>query len=232
DAKNEKGLHRVSWDLRYPAPNPIRLTKPAFQPPWASDPVGPLVPPGTYSVELFVTENGRLTGRGSVHSFEVKPIPTLEKLDFKAIAAFQSETRNLMLQITSFGASLGEANDRLRYIEAGLRKATTSEAEHFSTVDLLKRRIGELQFSLYGDPARNSLDESTLPGIQGRVGAVAWNHWNTTQLPSETLKQNLAQGKNDFDAFKADAVQFFRDMEAFESELKEIGVPYTKGRGF
>ncbi|HEX4935658.1 MAG TPA: hypothetical protein VFV33_20905, partial [Gemmatimonadaceae bacterium] len=40
------GLHRINWDLRAPSPEPVRLERPGFQPPWVSDPVGPLVAPG------------------------------------------------------------------------------------------------------------------------------------------------------------------------------------------
>ena len=39
------GVHRASWDLRLPAPHAINLIKPAFKPPWAGDPKGPLVAP-------------------------------------------------------------------------------------------------------------------------------------------------------------------------------------------
>ncbi len=47
-APAEKGLHRSSWDLRRNAPGPIQLEVPAFQPPWSSAPLGPLVAPGEY----------------------------------------------------------------------------------------------------------------------------------------------------------------------------------------
>ena len=64
EGKSSKGMHRVSWDLRLPPPNPINLTVPAFQPPWAGSPQGPLVAPGKYSVELFVMSNGNLESQG------------------------------------------------------------------------------------------------------------------------------------------------------------------------
>ncbi|MEM8924114.1 MAG: glycosyl hydrolase [Actinomycetota bacterium] len=55
-AATSAGLHRTSWDLRLPAPDPVRLTEPGFQPPWASDPRGPLAPAGGYTVELVRVE--------------------------------------------------------------------------------------------------------------------------------------------------------------------------------
>jgi len=52
----KKGVHRVYWDLKLPAPNPINLRKPAFVPPWAGDAEGPLAAPGKYTVELFIEQ--------------------------------------------------------------------------------------------------------------------------------------------------------------------------------
>ena len=51
---SEDGLHRVSWDLRGPAPDPVDLREAGFRAPWVSPPQGPLVAPGRYSAELFV----------------------------------------------------------------------------------------------------------------------------------------------------------------------------------
>ncbi len=48
EGANKKGLHRTSWDLKLPAPNPITLTEPAFKPPWVGDAEGPLAAPGKY----------------------------------------------------------------------------------------------------------------------------------------------------------------------------------------
>ncbi|MDH5761155.1 MAG: glycosyl hydrolase, partial [Gemmatimonadota bacterium] len=57
-----EGLHRVAWDLRGPPPDPVELTTPGFVPPWMTPPQGPLVAPGSYSVELMmVTASGAET---------------------------------------------------------------------------------------------------------------------------------------------------------------------------
>ena len=65
----KKGVHRVYWDLKLPAPNPINLRKPAFVPPWAGDAEGPLAAPGKYTVELFIEQKGQLLSQGVAQSF-------------------------------------------------------------------------------------------------------------------------------------------------------------------
>ncbi|NNK38366.1 MAG: glycosyl hydrolase, partial [Xanthomonadales bacterium] len=49
DGPADEGFHRVAWDMRYPAPDPIDLNPPGSLAPWESSPQGPLVLPGTYS---------------------------------------------------------------------------------------------------------------------------------------------------------------------------------------
>ncbi|MFY0686220.1 MAG: glycosyl hydrolase [Cyclobacteriaceae bacterium] len=231
EGNNKAGIQRVSWDLRYPAPQPIRLIKPAFQPPWAGDPVGPMVAPGNYAVELFVENNGQLTSMGEPQTFRVKPIPALGELDFGAVSLFQQQTRGLMLETTASGQQLSEANERLTYIQEGLRQTPDITEAHFKTWTDLNRKLADLRHLLYGDPARGGLDQSRLPGIMGRVGSIAYGHWGTTQLPTQTFRDNLARASSDYQKLKVQVESYLSELETFEQELGQLGMPYTRGRG-
>ena len=65
DAERDVGLHRTTWDLRYPPPEPVSLEAPGFQPPWVEEPQGPLAPPGAYTVELVLVGTDGDDGDGS-----------------------------------------------------------------------------------------------------------------------------------------------------------------------
>ena len=227
---NKKGLSRVTWDLKTPAPDPIRLTKPAFQPPWAGDPEGPMVAPGMYSASLYIENNGRLQQEGEAQSFKVKPIPSLGDTDFNEVAAFQHETRAVMLDISSTGQQLSEARERLRFIKEALRQTPKVTEDHFQSWSNLSQVLADLEYELYGDPARGSLNESRLPGIWGRAGSVAYGHWGTTQLPTETFKQNLNKASEDLDLFKTKVKSYYENLAQYESVLTELGAPFTRGR--
>ena len=230
EGTNAEGLHRVSWDLRLAAPDPIRLKKPAFQPPWAGDAVGPMLAPGEYSVELYIEDNGQLSLQGQKRTFLVKPIPLLEQNDFDGIAAFMQQTHALLVQISSIGEQLGECSERLRFIYAALKKTPKVTNTHFDAWSKLDGRLSDLQVELYGDPARGSLDESRIPGIWGRIGNIAYGHWETTQPPTETFKANLTKVERDFPPFEEKVIAYLSDLAAFEAELKALGAPYTRGR--
>lgn len=230
EGKNKIGLHRINWDLKLPAPDAIRLSKPAFQPPWAGDAEGPLAAPGKYTAQLFIEHNGNLSPQGNAQNFEVKPIPGLQHVDFNEVAAFQQETRELLLDISAMGQQLSEAGERLRFIKAALKQTPKAEQGHFAKWSQLNSDLMDLRSVLYGDPARGSLDESRQPGISGRAGTVAYSHWGTTSLPTETMKEQIKLASDDLAEFSRDLKQFLDDFSAYEAQLANIGAPYTRGR--
>ncbi len=229
----KKGLHRASWDLKLPPPDPINLTQPAFKPPWAGDAEGPLVAPGSYSVALFIAHNGMLKGYGESQEFKVKPVPnTTSNGDFNAIAEFQEKTSELLRQISSAGRKLGEASDRLRYMKAAILETPKATPKLFADLNQLEQNLAELQKRLYGDPIRQSLNESSSPSIQSRVGQVAGGHWETRQNPTDTQKRNFEIAQTDFSTFRGDLVSYISALETYEATLEAAGAPYTPGRKF
>lgn len=233
EGKAGKGLQRTSWDLRLPAANPINLTVPSFRPPWAGSPQGPLAAPGAYSVELYMEHDGALQSQGTAQEFRLKPVPNGEEgADYQAIAAFQKQTSDLMREVSNAGRKLSEAGNRLRFLQVAIKQTPKASAAHFEALNSLKDNLSALELRLWGDPIPSRLNESTNPGIRGRVGQVASGHWETRQMPTATFKSNLAIATRDFPAFSQDLKTYFIALEKFEADLDAAGAPFTPGRKF
>jgi len=233
EGTNKKGLYRTNWDLKLPAPNPINLSTPAFKPPWVGDAEGPLAAPGKYTVELFVEHNGNLQSQGTPQSFTVKPVDTApSNTDFQAVANFQQKTSDLMRKISSASRKLSEINEKFRFLNAALKQTPKATTEHFTLYTQLTKKLTDLRMRLSGDPIRRQLSESTSPSISGRVGQVAYGHWETRQLPTQTFKDNLNIATRDFTQFEQDLKAYLQEVAAYEVALEAAGAPYTKGRGF
>jgi photosystem II stability/assembly factor-like uncharacterized protein len=231
NGSNKKGVSRINWDLRLSPPDPISLSNPAFQPPWAGSPQGPLVEPGIYSVELFVLNNGELQSQGTPQNFKVKPVNEIAPADLKVIAAFQEKTSDLYRQISGENRNLNEASEKLRFIKAALRETAKASPELFQTFDALNERLADLRMHLTGDRTLQQMNESTVPSIMSRVGQVVNGHWDTTQLPTETQKRNIEIAENGFEAFQMSFEVFFKDMASYEKALENAGAPWTPYRG-
>ena len=227
-----KGLHRVSWDLRRPAPDPVDLSVPGFIPPWASDPQGPFAGPGRYQVELFVVTASGVERLGEAQGFEVKPVPTFAAgTDFQAIAAFQAQTSEMLRKLGGAGEEVGRVRDRLRHMRAALVATPAADPALFGRMDAIETSLSTIQVELYGDPARGRLDESSSPGLNGRVGSAAWGHWDTRQPPTATMRRNVEIAAASLDGVVARLATLIEgDLTRLEEDLAAAGAPWTPGR--
>lgn len=227
---SKPGVHRVNWDLRFPAPNPITLTQPAFKPPWVGDPQGPLAAPGKYNVELFILDNGQLQSQGVPQSFLVRPVPSISAEGAAEATAFQQATSELSRRISGVNKQLGEAGEKLKHMKVAIKQAPKATPALFATMNTINTRLTNLQMVLMGDRIKQGMNESTPPSIMSRVGRVIYGHWNTSQLPTETQRSSIEIATNDFSRFRVDVTSFFQDLEALEGELEAAGAPWTPGR--
>ncbi|MDX1501921.1 MAG: glycosyl hydrolase, partial [Thermoanaerobaculia bacterium] len=114
------GLHRVTWDLRYPPPDPASLTPPVRHA-FSSDPMGPMVAPGSYTVSLSSWHRGAMTELAGPVPLEVEATGTvtLPAPDRAAALAFERQAAELQRRVMGAGRLANELDDRI----AHLRKA-------------------------------------------------------------------------------------------------------------
>ncbi len=88
----KKGLHRVSWDLRYPAETPVNLSPPKEFAPWEQPERGPLVVPGAYSVTLEQQVDGVVAALAGPQELQVTALDlaTLRAVDVGEAQSFKN----------------------------------------------------------------------------------------------------------------------------------------------
>ena len=229
---SSKGLHRTSWDLRMSPPDPINLVKPDFISPWSSPPRGPLVEPGRYSVELVQVSASGVDVLVGAQEFEVKPLPAeSQPEDFAAVVDFQQEVAELSRRMGGSGKEIERSKDRLRHIRAALLETPGADLSFFERWDGLSARLEDLNEQLNGDAVLSEKSEASAPSIRGRLGRVAWMHWDSTQLPSRTQKQDVAYAEEAYAEFQRALRLFIEvDLAQFEADLESAGAPWTPGR--
>ena len=226
------GLHRVAWDLRRPPSDPVDLSTPSFVPPWARAAQGPLAPPGRYQVEMAVVTEDGTRALGEPKEFVVKAVPnTVPGTDFRAVAAFQAQTAELLRQTRGAGAEVGRARDRLRHMRAALDETPGAGPELYRSLEDVEARLEQLATRLQGDRTRSRYNEPSVPSIAGRVGQVAGSHWNTRQAPTETQRASLRIAGDAFATLSAELVGLLDGALAeLEAALEAAGAPWTPGR--
>jgi len=226
------GLHRVSWNLRGPNPNPVNLSPPGCQTPWDDPPRGPLTAPGRYSVELVVVSAAGFRRLGIPQSFEVKPVPTAPAgTDFIAVAAFQQQAAELQRRVGGAGAELGRVKEQLRHMRAALLQAPRADPALYARIDSVTRSLAGFELLLSGHPARQRLSESEAPSINERVGQVIGGHWETRQMPTSTMRRDLGLATAALEALTRDLTALLEGgLARLEADLAAAGAPWTPGR--
>jgi len=228
----KEGLHRVSWDLRRPPPDPVDLSTAGFSPPWVTDPQGPLVAPGRYAVELLLLDHGEARTLGTPQAFQVKSVPTTPPgTDLVAVAAFQEEARELMRRVSGASEEIGRARDRLRAMRAALLETPRADPALFTRLDDLNRALDALALRLSGDRIRGGLSEPSVPSISERVGNAVYGPWDTRQTPTVTARRSLELGRAGFAVLAEELRTLLEgDLARLEQDLEAAGAPWTPGR--
>ncbi len=232
DGKTAKGIHRVSWDLRYPSARPTSLKEEADRLPWMRDPVGPLALPGAYTVTMSSTIDGVTTDLAGPQEFGVVElgINTFKAADLAEVQAFQQKTWDLERAVRGTLKWAAEAESRLAHTRKALYDTPDADTAMLAESQRLQTELNDILVELRGDETRGDRNVFTPPSISNRVNRIVESQWDTTSAPTQT----------ELDAYRWAADAFAKELgrlhvlasnlEAFEDRLEEAGAPWTPGR--
>jgi photosystem II stability/assembly factor-like uncharacterized protein len=231
EGPDDPGFHRVAWDLRYPSPRPVDLN-PGPVAIWGNEPAGPLVLPGSYTVQIARLVQGELQPVAESREFRVSAFQehTLPAGNLAETTAFQRRTADIYRRALAAGDALGEAASRLEHMWRAVLETPGADPTLLGRVRALQDRVADLGLRLWGDPVRGQLREPSTPTIVGRVGQVADGHWWTTEPPTETFRTSVEIAAGQLGEVEETFLQMSEEIEVLEEALEAAGAPWTPGR--
>jgi photosystem II stability/assembly factor-like uncharacterized protein len=229
------GVHRVTWDLRFPASAPASL-KPGPTPvenPFYEAPAGPLVVPGTYSVSFEKRVDGVLTSFGEPRAFEVESLglQTLKAKDAKELLAFQRKTARLQRAVLGAIEAIEEAQSRLTVAKKAIDDTPAAEARLGDEARRIERAFDDLLVGLRGDRVMSGRNEPTAMSTADRVQAIVGTQWSATVAPTGTSLEAYAIAAEAFEMQLATLRTLVEtDLRALEQAMEKAGAPWTPGR--
>jgi photosystem II stability/assembly factor-like uncharacterized protein len=221
-----RGVHRVSWDLSYPGFTNVGAGT-------GSDGQGPMVVPGTYTVEVASLVDGAMTTLAGPERFEVQSLGlrTLPPADAEAVLEFQRRTGALQRAVMGTNAALEEALDRVRAIKNAVDRSPEGTEALRAEARAMEIRILDFQEAIQGDPTLPRRNEPAMPGILSRVRTVVGG-WSVTSGPTNTHREQYEIAAGLFEDI-LEPIRRLVDTElpAFERRLEDLGVRWTTGRG-
>lgn len=230
----KEGLQRFHWDLRYTLPNPIDLSSSSFYNPWEAIDEGTLVEPGTYTVQMDLFDDGKMTSLVAPKSFSVKALKNtvMPAEDRAAKVSFQKDVAQLEADFATTRKIMSETSNKLRYIKSAIKRSEQPYDALTALVMAIEDKLDAVSIDLYGDPIKGRLDISQPQTPANRIGTISYEQKYSTSAPTETHKSSYAIAKREISAIKKSVEAIYNiDIKQLEKRLVDSGAPYTPGRG-
>jgi photosystem II stability/assembly factor-like uncharacterized protein len=228
---NEKGLNRVSWDLRYPATS---LASPEREAAAGEDPLpgGVLVMPGNYTVQLSKKVRDQWVDLSQPQKFRVY---TEAETGMKAetLAELHKFQRGLARLDRAASAALAYGNEltgRLGAINRALVQTPADTLPIRQESDILLRELNKVMIALRGDNALSALNEQTPTSILARVRAIEFGERLSSSPPSATHRAQYAIASAEFSETLKQLKSLDERFGALQQRAERLGAPWTAGR--
>jgi len=231
----DKGLHRVSWNLRYPSSQPARIPhgeKKELEP-WSWVPIGPLALPGTFTVTLEKEVDGKVTTLVDATPFDVIPLElaSFPAKDREAVMAFRRKVAHLNRAVQGASRVVSETKSRLKYLRQALIDTPAADMSIMGELQALQQKLDSIDTKLNGDHTLAKHQEPVPTSIRSRVVGILSDQWGVTSAPTQTQIDGYGYAADEFTGVLADLTKLVRDdIPAVEAKLEAAGAPWTPGR--
>ncbi len=233
-AKPLKGLHRVSWNLKYDNPFPVDENLKKFNP-FEKDNFGIPVLPGTYHVKMDLYDKGQLKHLSEPVSFKVKRLKntTLPPANDQSYKTYFTDLQHTMKQLHKLEHQVADMKKHIILMKQTALKSAKADVELMTEIQKAEKEVNKLVFVLHGVRPKASYEEippHKLP-LDERFSRLAWAHINSTDPITETEKEQLKIVKEQIHELKPQADKILKEqVEKILQKFDEIDAPWTPGR--
>ncbi|NOY06796.1 MAG: glycosyl hydrolase, partial [Chlorobi bacterium] len=226
-APASKGIHRVTWDLRYPKLTPVnkdvKLNKASAM----------LAMPGTYSVTMSKVVDGVVTRLTPPQPFNAVVLSntTLPARDRGELVSFQRKIASLQRAVMGTQRAVQELKSRLEIIGKALELTPGTNDDMLAEYRALVDRTAGILRRLNGDATYRKYNENQPPSIVNRLQGLVYGQWTSTSSPSPLYREQYRIVVRQFTPLLKELRSLVEvDLKKLENRLEEVEAPWTPGR--
>lgn len=229
-APTGKGFHRVNWDLRYPAPDPIDYDA-NLEELEKRNPSGLLAVPGRYSATLVKVIDGESTQLSEPVEFEVKPMKqgSLEGASPAVASAFWRKYEEVVEVSASYANALENLVRKADAMRVALQRSAAETGDLDKQIYVLRENLLAIHREMMGSPSKLQVGEKTQPTINDRIFALTKGVDYSTYGPTETHLKTLDIIREQLSEFRLQINGLNPLIQSLETKLMEAGAPYIEG---
>ncbi|MDT0595742.1 VPS10 domain-containing protein [Glaciecola petra] len=222
NAEADKGLHRVTWDLRMPSANSLGASASFF------GDVGHLVAPGVYTASLHSTVKGKTRDLAAPVSFNVTPLH--EQTVPGAVSAEQRTTQlkqveNLRRSVSMANTQVDDLHAKLKSFRIALDRSLAEPSQLEGRYEQLRQAVFAAQEALNGKAASSGMG-SQPASISSRLFMIEFARANTWGL-THTQKEQMVIVQDALNVLQPSLEKLMRqDFPDFKQSLLDAGAPW------
>ena len=227
-----KGFHRVAWDLKYPAPFPVKIENLTTKPDNEVTSEGLMAKPGIYTVTLSKKINGKITKLSGPVEFNVVKMRegAVEGSSPEKVAAFWREIEELQRASGALSVVIEYQLKRIDAMGLVVSRSLEEPGDLDNELYEIREQLLHLDQQLYGNRSKREVGEKTKPTFLNRMMHSVMGTKFSTYGPTPMHEISLETAKNEFTDIKTKVNQLIHeDIPVFEEKLQEAGAPWIEG---
>jgi len=186
--KPQKGIQRMTWDLKYSSPEPLKKTD-KFDP-FTKNEGGVFVMPGSYSVEITMVSQEKQTQMAKPVSFMVKPLnnTTLPAENREQMVAFQEQVSDYAKKIISSISLLNDLKTEVSTMKQTAINLPYAQDSLIPELNKVENQLNDIEFQFKGVQPKASFEEippAHLP-IYERLNTIIYAQLTSTSGITKT----------------------------------------------
>jgi len=229
---SSKGLHKISWDMRYPATTPIVLEPNPNRLPWNPEPKGPLVLPGSYQVSLAKRVEGEMIEFGVSQSFVLKPMFSggLIAGNRKAVFEFQQQAAELLRKVSGSNRKISELDNRIKYLKAAIDQTPQAGEDQAREIRTIEGQMASIKRLMTGDRSIARRAHPVPMSIVQRTNDLIRAQFNTQMAITGTNRDSYQVAVQEYEEIKGRINALAGRLHNLETLMEQLGAAWTPGR--
>lgn len=221
------GFHRVTWDLRYPATETIKLADIKNQ---KIEPTGFLAPPGDYTATLYQTLKGKTQKLSGPVSFSVKPLyqNSLPGASLDAVSGFWRSYESTSRTASQFRSTLNKTMNRAKAMKIALKRSSITPGTMDNDLAVIIKDLNTISNAYSGNPAKQEIGVKGKPTIGDRMFDVYRGIERATYGPTTSHTNQMQIINNQLYALKGKLEVVGQQLDAMYDRMLAAGAPYIE----
>jgi hypothetical protein len=226
----KKGMHRLTWDFRYPNINPVKKES---SKPFDNKDSGFPVMPDSYFVIMGKVVNGVYSELADPQTFKAVVLEntTLPAEDREELTGFHQKIHELNRVVQGAVNTANDLKKRIGLIKQALHQTPGASEDLTGQVKRLEQGTREILTALTGDKTISKRNGNQPPSISGRVRNLVYTQWRSTSAPTQTMRDQYSIAGEEFESVYDKLKNLLEaDLKAIEDSMESASAPWTPGR--